>query len=66
MAAFDGKRCDRCGQLFEGYIGKIAYGAICPNTMVLRDCYIDTKAERVDLCPECMGKLIEFLKEAQE
>lgn len=66
MATFDGKRCDRCGRLYEGYIGKITYGAICPNTMVLRDCYIESKTEQVDLCPECMGALVKFLKGAQE
>lgn len=59
----DTYRCTRCGVLYEGYIGRSTFGTIRPDTVILMD---GTKKERVDLCLACMGKLIEFLKEAQE
>lgn len=59
----DTYRCTRCGVLYEGYIGQTAFGMIKPDTVILMD---GTKKDRVDLCPECMGALVKFLKGAQE
>lgn len=62
------KRCDRCGKHHDHYItydGAAAGNAI--NLVVVTDVgALYRTIERFDLCPECMGELIDFLKEKND
>ena len=58
----DAKKCDRCGALYDIYDGitfitngwEYNHMAIFTNSSV---------SKTFDLCPNCMGKLIDFLKD---
>lgn len=53
-------KCDRCGRLYEHYQGvEIVEGGNKYHAITLENRY-DHKW--YDLCPECMGKLIEFIR----
>lgn len=66
------KKCDRCGKLYEHY-EKIEhekyvgynYNAIA-FVSVNRRCIKELATTPIDLCPECMSKLIEFLEEKEK
>lgn len=60
------KKCDRCGKLYEHYektehekyVGYNAMAFVC----VTRKGGTGMATLPIDLCPECMSKLIEFLE----
>lgn len=57
------KKCDRCGAYYELY-GVKDNAAKCNEFMMLN---IDNagryyKHDKIDLCPDCMAKLYEFMK----
>lgn len=57
------KKCDRCGKLYDHYdtyIGSLAANAIKVVLLTNTDAYMSTAMD-LDLCPECMSELIEFL-----
>lgn len=57
------KKCDRCGAYYELY-GVKNDAQNCNGFMMLNidkeDMYC--KHEKIDLCPDCMAKLYEFMK----
>ena len=58
------KKCDRCGKLYENYKGvNITEGGNSYNTVIFTGGLYNRD---FDLCPDCMSKLIEFIKEGQE
>lgn len=59
-------KCDRCGKLYENYKGirigdRGAY--YCCMSIITSDGWV---RRGYDLCPECMTKLVEFLKLDEE
>lgn len=60
------KKCDRCGKLYEHYDGSKEFKENGrANAVMLIDRDLDEKyfgRKDYDLCPDCMGKLIAFLK----
>lgn len=64
------KKCDRCGKLFEYYEGNKEFkNTEKANAIELIDQNLDCKyvsRKSYDLCPECMRKLENFLKEGDE
>lgn len=58
------KKCDRCGKLYENYKGvKITEGGNSYNTVIFTGNNYGNRD--FDLCPDCMSKLIEFIKEGK-
>lgn len=60
------KKCDRCGKLYEHYEKTehekyVGYNAMA-FVSVNRRCIKELATTPIDLCPECMSKLIEFLE----
>ena len=57
------KKCDRCGKFYELYDGfEIAKGGNKYNTVRLEKLVCDSIYRKFDLCPECMEKLVNFIK----
>ncbi len=64
------KKCDRCGKLYEHYektehekyVGSNAMAFVC----MTKKGGIGITTCPIDLCPECMSKLIEFLEEKEK
>lgn len=60
------KKCDRCGKLYEDYAGsKVFKDNGKANGVILIDRDLDNKywsRDTYDLCPECMGILMDYLK----
>lgn len=57
-------KCDRCGNLYEPYNG-IEYQAGCNKYHSVCLCK-GLNNKYFDLCPECMTKLIEFIKAGKD
>ena len=56
------KKCDKCGNLYENYKGvQITEGGNSYHTVIFKDDYLYERY--YDLCPDCMSKLIGFMKE---
>lgn len=60
------KKCDRCGAYYELY-GIEENAAKCNGFMMLN---IDNAGRyyrhgKIDLCPDCMAKLYEFMKKEE-
>lgn len=61
----DAKKCDRCGKLYEHYDGiRVVENDSCYHIMRLENDTINTRV--YDMCPECMQKLVDFIKEESE
>lgn len=60
----DALKCDRCGKLYEHYEGiRLQDKGTLYNVMSISGgCW----SRNYDLCPECMTKLAEFIKNAKE
>lgn len=57
-------KCDRCRKLYEPYDGiKFRPTSNPYNTLRLTNNYIGAE---FDMCPECMEKVIEFIKAGKE
>ena len=60
-------KCDRCGKLYEHYKGQTVFKETeQSNGIILIDSDLDKKywsRTSYDLCPDCMRKLNDFLKE---
>lgn len=53
-------KCDRCGKLYEEYAGcKLVEGGCSYNGLSVENRIM---SRRYDLCPECMEKLVEFIR----
>lgn len=59
------RKCDACGKLYDGYKGCIASKR---NYNGIKLCYTEPggvnilyESARMDLCPDCMQKLIELI-----
>lgn len=64
------KKCDKCGKLYEHYEKTeheeyVGYNAMA-FVSVNRKCVKELATCPIDLCPECMSKLIEFLEEKEK
>lgn len=59
----DAYKCDICGGLYEHYRGiKIIEKGTSYNTMYLTH-GASCDSRRFDLCPKCMQKIVDFIKE---
>lgn len=59
-------KCDRCGKLYEHYKGirvESRGNDYCSMSLYTGDGW---KRRDYDLCPECMTKLVEFIKNKEE
>lgn len=56
-------KCDRCGKLYEEYGGKTLIKSGNTYNQVGFSKRNALRCEWKDLCPDCMDKLIEFMKE---
>lgn len=57
-------KCDICSGLYENYKGvKITEKGMSYNTMHLSDGGFNSR--RFDVCPGCMQKLVDFIKEGE-
>ena len=57
------RKCDRCGKLYEIYNGlEVVKGGDIYNTVRLEKENIANIYKKLDLCPECMEKLVNFIK----
>lgn len=54
-------KCDRCGKLYENYDGiRVVENGNGYNIMILAK---GVNTYTYDLCPGCMQKLVDFIKE---
>lgn len=58
----DAKKCDRCGNLYEMYVGIKFEKDSFPYNHIHTLTNHDSVHKTFDLCPTCMDKLIMFLK----
>lgn len=63
------RKCDRCGNLYEMYIGDIVFGkSVSSNGIIFAEKTSDnsfSKRENIDLCQECMQELADWLEEGK-
>ena len=55
------KKCDRCGKYYELYKDNYGHNGVALTSHDRFEC-LNPNYDKYDLCPECMEKVIEFLK----
>ena len=61
------KKCDRCGKLYDGYDGSKDKRSTNAIALLDRDEYgKHYTRDCVDLCPECLSELIDWLDSEEE
>jgi hypothetical protein len=64
------RKCDRCGKLYEQYKGEKEFrNSEKANAIRFLDFDIENdfhSRRTVDLCPDCMGKLVRFIDFGEE
>ena len=58
---FKALKCDRCGKFFEHEDMEKKYGK-CKHFYYMYTSFFNAPDSRVDLCPECYGKLKKWME----